>query len=437
MNIQPHGRHRAGTARRWAGLTATLASAALLLAACSSGGADDATTGTAGGSSDPVQDEAVTLTVWHYFSADNQVALMDAFKDKFEASHSNVTVENVFVPYDQLNSKTIAAAGAGTGPDVVVFNGAEMSTLALGGALLPLDEYWASYADTAQFPDSVLHELDGSLYAVQGYVNLLGLWYNADILAELGIEPPTTVDELEAAMATGLAAGYDGITMCGVPQGQGEWQAFPWVSSEGFSYDNLDAGALAAGFNRVASWVDAGYLSPEVVTWDQTVPFQEFLAGNTLFAENGNWQMGTAAADATFEYGVVPLPLSSTGMVYLGGEGEGIGAFSENPDVAWQYLSETYFDVEGQLLPADIVGSIPSRLDSAQADVVTSNALLKPFAATIAAFGANYPSATIPPDSVPEVQLTIGQAWSAVLGGQQSGEDAASAAVATVANLLK
>ncbi len=436
MNTQSHGRPRAGTARRWAGLAATLASGALLLGACSSGGSDEPTTGTAGGSSEPTQQEDVTLTVWHYQTLDSAVALIDAYKDKFEAAHPNVTVENVYVPYDQMNSKAISAAGAGTGPDIVIFNGAETAIQALGGTLLPLDDYWASYADAGQFPDGVLHEVDGSLYAVQGYVNLLGLWYNADILGELGIEPPTTVDELEAAMAAGLAAGYDGITMTGLPNSQGEWQAYPWVSSEGFSYDNLDADALAAGFNRVSSWVDAGYLSVEVPSWDQTVPFQEFLTGNTLFAENGNWQMGTAAADATFEYGVVPMPLSSTGQVYLGGEGQGIGAFSENPDVAWQYLTETYWGAEGQLLPPEMVGSIPTRADAAEADVVSSNALLKPFAETIASFGANYPSGNIPPDAVGDVQLTIGQAWSSVLGGQQSGDDAASAAVATVSDLL-
>ncbi len=36
---------------------------------------------------------------------------------------------------------------------------------------------------------------------VQGFVNLIGLWYNKDILDELGIQPPTTFDELEADMA--------------------------------------------------------------------------------------------------------------------------------------------------------------------------------------------------------------------------------------------
>ncbi|MBD7917713.1 extracellular solute-binding protein [Cellulomonas sp. Sa3CUA2] len=412
-------------------LTSLAAASGLLLAACSGGTSADGAGSQGSGSGD-----SATLTVWHYFSDDNQVKLMDEFADKFEAQHDGATVDNVFVPYDQLNSKLVAAAGAKTGPDVVVFNGAEAATLALGGALAPLDDYWADFADADQVSESVVHTIDGTTYAVQGYVNLLGLWYNADILAEIGVEPPTTMTELEDAMAAAKAAGYAGITLSGLPQSQGEWQAYPWITSEGFTYEDPQADALAAGLGRVRSWVENGWLSQEAVTWDQTVPFQQFAAGKTAFAANGNWQMGTAASDADFEYGVVPLPLSGTGGVYLGGEGQGIGAFSKNPDLAWEYLTATYLDAEGQLLPAEIVGSLPSRADAGQDASVTGNALLEPFAQSITRFGANYPAAVIPPASVADVQLTVGQAWSAAIGGQKSPEQAAQDAVAALGPLL-
>jgi multiple sugar transport system substrate-binding protein len=335
-----------------------------------------------------------------------------------------------------MNQKLISAAGSQTGPDVVVFNGAEAATIALGGALAPMDEQWSSFEDADQFPDSVIHQVDDTTYAVQGYVNLLGLWYNADILDEIGVEPPTTLDELEAAMAAAKDAGYMGITLSGLPQSQGEWQAYPWLTAEGFDYENLDADALEAGLGRARGWIDNGWLSQEAVTWDQTVPFQQFTAGGIAFAENGNWQIGAAKNDATFEYGVVPLPVGDTGQVYLGGEGQGIGAFSDDPELAFEFLAETYYSVEGQAKAAELVGSIPSRLDAAQDDAVTSNELLEPFAQTIADNGANYPSANIPPEAVAELQLTVGQAWSTVLGGQRSPADTAAATVSTLQGLV-
>lgn len=419
--------------RRLLRLSALTLAGAFALTACSSGGDGDSGDATA---TDGAGTGDQTVTVWHYFSDENQVRLMDEFAAKFEAEHEGATVENVYVPYDQMNQKLISAAGSETGPDIAVFNGAETATLALGGALAPLDDQWASFADAAQFPDSVIHQVDGTTYSVQGYVNLLGLWYNADLLAEIGVEPPTTMEELETAMAAAKDAGYAGITLCGLPQSQGEWQGYPWLSAEGFRYDNPDAGALEAGLARVRGWVENGWLTQEAVTWDQTVPFQKFASGGVAFAENGNWQMGTAESDAQFEYGVVPLPLGADGQVYLGGEGEGIGKFSDSPELAWEYLTSTYFNKEGQILPVEIVGSIPSRADSATDDAVTSNPLLQAFADTITSYGANYPDAAIPPEAVADVQLTVGQAWSSVLGGQRSAADAASSATDALKGLL-
>lgn len=402
---------------------------ALALTGCSSSDSGSESGSSAGGSQE--------LTVWHYFSADNQVKLMDDYADKFEAAHEGVEVKNVFVPYDQLNSKLISAAGAKTGPDVVVFNGADASTLALAGALAPLDEQWGSFAAADQFPDSVIHTVDDSIYAVQGYVNLLGLWYNADILAEIGVEAPTTIDDLEAAMAAAKDAGKGGITLSGLPQSQGEWQAYPWLTSQGFDYTDPQADDLESGFSMVRNWVDNGWLSQESVTWDQTVPFQQFTGGNYAFAANGNWQMGAAEADASFEYGVVPLPVGDSGKVYLGGEGEGIGAHAKNPELAWQYLQETYLDAEGQLLAVSNVGSLPARADASADEAVTGNPLLKPFADSLSSAGANYPDSIVPAASVADLQITVGQAWSAAIGGQQDPAKAAESVMAALPSLLK
>lgn len=380
--------------------------------------------------------EDQTLTVWHYFSDDNQVAILEDYKSMFEEANPGVTVENVFVPYDQLNPRLISSAASSTGPDVVVFNGADMSSLALGGALAPLDEYWDGFADAGQFPDSVIHRLDDTVYAAQGYVNLLGLWYNADVLDEAGVEPPTSLDELDEALAAALEAGQGGITLSGLPNSQGEWQAYPWLTAFGFSYDDPQREPLVDAFSMVQSWTESGALTREASTWDQTVPFQTFAAGGHAFAENGNWQLGTAESTAEFEYGVVPLPVGDDGGVYLGGEGQAIGAFSEQPDLAWQYLEETYFSEEGGIIAAETVGSIPARADAAESDVVTSNPLIAPFAESIAENGANYPSAAIPPESVADVQLAVGQAWSGVISGQLTPDDAADQVMAVLDGLL-
>ncbi|MFP3421962.1 extracellular solute-binding protein, partial [Bacillus sp. SIMBA_161] len=116
---------------------------------------------------------------------------------------------------------------------------------------------------------------------------------------------------------------------------------------------------------------------------DQNVPFSEFMNGKTLFAENGNWQLSTLDSDATFDYGVSPLPLGDQGRVYLGGEAEGVGAFSKHPDLAWQYLESTFLSEDGQLKALDLVGSLPTRLDAASSEAISGDPHLSAYSAAI------------------------------------------------------
>ena len=403
---------------------AAIAVAGLVLVGCAPA-ADD------GGAEDQ------TVTVWHYFSDANQVKILDDYKAMFEEANPEMTVENVYIPYDQMVPNLLKSATSSDGPDVVVFNGGDATTLAVGGALAPLDKQWAAYADAGQYSDALLRSLDGTLYATSGYVNLLGLWYNQDVLDAVGVDPPTTLDELNAALDEVVAAGYQGITLAGVPNGQSEWQAYPWMSAFGFDYADPQREPLIKAFRMAQEWVSSGALSAEAVTWDQTVPFQTFAAGNVAFAENGDWQRGTAESTASFNYGVVPLPVGDKGGVYMGGEGLSIGAFADSPTLAWKYLEETYLSVEGQLIALKTVGSIPARADAAQADEVTSDPLIAAFAETIATSGQAYPAAVVPAESASDLGLEVGTVWSAVLAGQVTPEDAADQVLAIVAKLIK
>ena len=83
---------KTSTSRRFAVITAAVLAGSLTLSACgtSSDGGNDNTGATSGSSK---------LTVWHYFSDENQVKLMDEYAAKFEAANNGVDVENVFVPY--------------------------------------------------------------------------------------------------------------------------------------------------------------------------------------------------------------------------------------------------------------------------------------------------------------------------------------------------
>ncbi len=378
-----------------------------------------------------------TVTVWHYFSVDSQVQELKDLAALYNQTNPNVQVNYVFVPYDQLNNKVVAAAAASTGPDVVVYNGPNVGQFVAANAIIDLSPYWSSFADKDQFSQAVIHSIDGKVYGVQGYVNLLGLWYNKDILDKVGVTPPTTIQDLTTDLAKVTAAGFKGITLTGKPNDQGEWQAYPWLSAFGWNYGSPSAAAAQQAYSLVSSWAQNGYLSRIVVTWEQTEPFQAFTVGDVAFTENGNWQLGTAKTSAHFNYGVVPMPSgTSPAGVYLGGEAESIGAFSKAPQAAWNYLVGSYFSKAGQLIAFKDVGSIPSRKDAAADPAVTGNTLLAPFAQEVQANGALYPPGVGPVTKVQNAELVVGQQWSAVIAGQEDPATAAQKSVSGVQSEL-
>ncbi len=373
------------------------------------------------------------VTVWHYFSVDSQVQELKDLAVLYNQTSPKVQVNYVFVPYDQLPNKVVAGAAAGTGPDVVVYNGPNVGQFVDAKAIIDLTPFWSSFKDKDLFAPAVVHSIDGKVYGVQGYVNLLGLWYNKDILDKVGVQPPTTIDQLTAALQKVTKAGYKGITLTGKPNDQGEWQSYPWMSAYGWSYSGPDASAAEKAFSLVSGWASKGYLSRIVVTWEQAEPFQAFTVGDVAFTENGNWQLGTAKANAHFNYGVVALPSGpNPAKVYLGGEAESIGAFSKNPKLAWAYLQASYFSKAGQLVAFKDVGSIPSRKDAAEDPAVTSDQLLAPFAQEVQSVGAIYPPDAGPVTKVQNAQLVVGQQWSAVIAGQEKPSAAAQKAVTGV-----
>ena len=397
---------------------------ALALSACSSGGGSSAS------------DAPITLTVWHYYNTDGQVAGLKKTAESFEAKHPNVKVEFSYVPVDQFTTKAVTAAGAKTGPDVLVYGASGTYSLAQAGAIKPMDSWWNDFKDKDQFPSGVMQKVDGKLYGVQGYVNLLGLWYNQDMLTKIGATVPTTTEELEADMAKAKAIGKQGITLTGKPGLESQWQGFPWFTSHGFSYGDAHAQPMADTYTMLQNWVKAGYLSKEAATWDQTVPFQQFAGGASLFAVNGNWQVA-AAKEAKFKYGVAPLPITSQGGVLLGGEVQNIGAFSKHAKLAEEFLEDSFFSVDGQLALLDTFGAIPARADAAASSKIGQDPILSVFADIVQKQGRPSPSPQVPSKNVNSVETLVGNYWSKAVAGDGKPDQLADDLIKQLVPLLK
>lgn len=351
---------------------------------------------------------------------------------KFEQENPNVKIELVKTVGSQHDQKLLAGVATGTTPDLFINNiVVDFPTLVSGGVMLDLTPYWDKFADKSKFPEQAAWSQDGKVYNLMSYTNLLGMYYNADILKEYGIAPPTTLDELTAAMDKIRTAGkYSGVALSGAPTVEGAWLFAPQFLGQGVDYCNIgeNAAKVTDAFTRVAAWRGNDALPRAAATWDQNAAWQQFMTGKYAFGINGNWQLGNVKK-ASFGYGTVefPAPPDGTSKVFPGGEGFAIGAKSKHPDLAWKFLEQMVLSSQGGESLYAAAGSIPINSDAAQSEAIKSDDYVAPFVKA-AQDTANWPRNS----NTAAMQKALGTAISSVISGQSQPDAAAQTAIKAI-----
>jgi multiple sugar transport system substrate-binding protein len=375
----------------------------------------------------------ITLSVWTYYTSLTVLSPLDAL---FNKVCPNVKVDQILVPFSQLDSKLLATASTHQGPDVLLNNYVvDFPELQRAGVMLNLSNYWASYPDKSQYPASAqLRGPNGAIYTVLSYTNLVGFWYNKTILDQYGITtPPTTIAQMTVDMKKVVAGGkYQGLAEAGVGTVEGAWLFMPLLLDQNVNYCNLAANKpkVTAAFGEVSEWAKDKLVPSDTSTWTQSDSWQSFVTGKYAFGLLGNWNLQSAATTAKFSYGTGVFPANDNdgkSYVFPGGEGLAIGAYTKYPGVAWQYLESTFLSRQGSLIDFEGSGSIPIRFDVSSEPAVKKDKFLAPFI-TAAHDSARWPDNP----QTAAMQTAIGQAVSGVISGQLTASAAAAQAISGV-----
>lgn len=230
--------------------------------------------GTVATTEPPTQEPVVTITFWHGYNADVETPLLEGtLIPAFEASHPNIKVESVLVPYDQFRRKLLIALSGGTSPDLARIDIIWTPQLADQGALADLSVEMPDFATYSQafLPGPLSTNLyNGKYYGLPLDTNTRVLAYNKDMFTAAGIaNPPATMDEFLAACEKIKALGPD--KYCFADGGTYAWAVNPWIWS--FGGDVTDPGVTIAdgyynGPETVAAYtflkegIDMGYINP-------------------------------------------------------------------------------------------------------------------------------------------------------------------------------
>ncbi|MFE5339997.1 ABC transporter substrate-binding protein [Isoptericola sp. NPDC056578] len=330
-------------ARKAAGATAALAAAALTLTGCGGG------PGTAEpGSAEKLRtDEDITLSM-AWWGDNGRADLYEKAIDVFEERHPNVTVQTQFQSWDDYWGARATEAAGGALPDVVQMDLQYVRQYASTGQLLDLDGQAGINLDLDGVDPSLLAsgEIDGRQFGIPISTNTLALFYNADLLDELGIDPPAegyTWDDLDAWIAEASRAGAgDDPVRYGLSDYTGQlWFLLQWLIQQGvepFTDDgrlNFDEAQMTRWLDRGQPLRDAGALFP-IKKAKQIEPLDGFMAGEQVAAMTWDNFLGSYEAETGAEVRMLPMPSGANGPQQFWKPGMMLSASSSTtePDAA-------------------------------------------------------------------------------------------------------
>lgn len=175
------------------------------------------------------------------------------------------------------------------------------------GTIRPLDDLVAKYGQNLT-PNQLIR-INGEIMAIAMMVNTQHLMYRSDVLADLGIDVPTTWDEVYAAAEKIQEAGVvqyplGATMMSGWNIAQEFVNMYPGFGGEFFNDDNTTAVNSEAGLQALAMMKKAlAFTDPEVLVSDSTYVQQQFQQGKIAMANL--WSSRAGAMDDAAESQVV------------------------------------------------------------------------------------------------------------------------------------
>lgn len=266
----------------------------------------------------------VEITFWTLSSRTEGV---NAILDDFHTANPDVTVVPVINETTAHRDGLRVAASSKSLPSVWFNWGGTLGGFyAENGLTYDLTDYaaannWDEKFDSASLNLSTLH---GQLAGYPTSLSMVGVFYRADIFAELGIEEPTTFEEFEAACATLKENGYTPISTAGGGHG---WHVMRVVeqiieyyagaelhdamSTFQESYNNE---AVVQALAKYKEWVDNGYFNDGFVSANANEAWQKVAAGDAVMAFEGQWfERNVLQADLDNSlFGFFPFPSGGT-----------------------------------------------------------------------------------------------------------------------------
>jgi multiple sugar transport system substrate-binding protein len=306
-------------------------------------------------------DGRVTVIFWHSFVS-HTIPAFNALAERFERENPGIRLKAQYIPTgDGLIQKLITAMQSQTAPDVCWVHSDFLDKLVQAGAIHRMETFingpdGLSPEDLADIFPPLLEAAAwrDTLYALPMEATSLALFYNKDLLRQVGLDrPPDTWDELrEYARRLTIDRGSDGnVEQYGffVPVFPSSgplniWMNLQWVpflwQAGGAEINDEQTRVLFnsdAGVKALQLWKDL-YEDLDFSRYGLTHDMG-FASGNLAMILDGPWDLPRFRQMKGMDWGVAPLPAGPAGRAtYIAGEHLVIFRQSPHPAQAWTFV---------------------------------------------------------------------------------------------------
>lgn len=294
--------------RRIMAMVLSVAMIATMLVGCggsSSAASGDAASGSSASASGEVQE--ITWMFWDDLNATEDLISL-GYKDvidRFNAEYEGVYhVTPITTNLEEYDAKLNALIAAGDCPDVYICNpGPNMKVYVESGAAADLTDILNAESEWyGTFTEGIFERLtyDGKIYAVPTNFAAALTFYNTEIFAEVGVEPPATYDELLVVCQKIQDAGYTPIS-CSAGTAWCLSMIAGYLCDRAGGPDNLaNANAGTGNMWLDSSFIDAGnklvelskYFQPTAAGDSNDVATAAFYNGEAAMLVQGSWVIG-------------------------------------------------------------------------------------------------------------------------------------------------
>lgn len=273
-----------------------------------------------------------TIEVWYLSQGPEDIQLIESLSEKFAEARPGVTVEFAAYGWEEMNTNLKLALDSGTGPDVAYCSpGANGHVIyAEAGHLVELTDDFRERGWNARFDEDFVmswqKQLGGAIYGIPYEANVYGVFYNADLFKELGLEPPQTWKEMESLLAALKEAGHTPFATAGLDGWAFAhyWQNLvhattPIGKVESVMYNKPDVSYVEdPGFLQATQilkdWHDKGYFNEGFLGLSYADENDLFVTGKTAMVLTGSWINAFYLENADFEVGLFVLPRVNTDL---------------------------------------------------------------------------------------------------------------------------